>query len=202
VNPTWVDLKGVDSVPETVHHVICDINIQKHISMIQNARVDAILDNVQTTELINQTIAVIKKESSRVKTEENSGGKAVVVKPYASLFKSTDSMQEIKSLLIKAIKQQVLIQIIDKFNMSQCMIFCRTNLDCDNLETFLCAYSGGRKFTERLETGKEHAYSCCVLGGMRSMEERRRNLEAFKAGEVRFMICTDVAARGIDIQGE
>ena len=31
------------------------------------------------------------------------------------------------------------------------------------------------------------------------MEERRRNLAAFKGGAVRLLICTDVAARGIDI---
>ena len=24
--PTWVDLKGLDSVPETVHHVVCHVN--------------------------------------------------------------------------------------------------------------------------------------------------------------------------------
>eukprot|EP00920_Eleutheroschizon_duboscqi_P039542 GHVT01095058.1.p1 GENE.GHVT01095058.1~~GHVT01095058.1.p1 ORF type:complete len:236 (-),score=58.65 GHVT01095058.1:983-1690(-) len=35
---------------------------------------------------------------------------------------------------------------------------------------------------------------------MRSQEERNQNLEAFKSGDVRFLICTDVAARGIDIQ--
>ena len=52
-----------------------------------------------------------------------------------------------------------------------------------------------------METGVENAYSCVVLGGARSMEERRRNLQAFKDGDVRFLICTDVAARGIDIQG-
>ena len=31
------------------------------------------------------------------------------------------------------------------------------------------------------------------------MDERRRNLAAFKDGAVRLLICTDVAARGIDI---
>ena len=33
------------------------------------------------------------------------------------------------------------------------------------------------------------------------MHERRRNLEAFKAGDVKILIATDVAARGIDVQG-
>lgn len=34
----------------------------------------------------------------------------------------------------------------------------------------------------------------------RTMEERRRNLEAFKSGDLRFLISTDIAARGIDVK--
>ena len=52
-----------------------------------------------------------------------------------------------------------------------------------------------------MESGKEIKYSCCVLAGMRSMDQRRESLSAFKEGNVRFLICTDVAARGIDISG-
>jgi ATP-dependent RNA helicase DDX1 len=92
--------------------------------------------------------------------------------------------------------------------MSQCIIFCRTNVDCNNLETFLCSQDDskgtsaeGNKFRGVMETGKEIKYSCCVLAGMRSMDQRRESLAAFKEGNVRFLICTDVAARGIDISG-
>lgn len=53
-----------------------------------------------------------------------------------------------------------------------------------------------RKFGGKVEKGKENPYSCCVLAGMRSMQERRANLQAFKDGDVRFLVCTDVAARG------
>ena len=53
-----------------------------------------------------------------------------------------------------------------------------------------------RRFAGKVEKGKENIYSCCVLAGMRSMQERRTNLQAFKDGDVRFLICTDVAARG------
>ena len=77
--------------------------------------------------------------------------------------------------------------------MSQCLVFCRTNVDCTNLETYLCSldgshgggvggHHGGRKFSGMMDTGKESKYSCCVLAGMRSMEERRLNLQAFKEG--------------------
>ncbi len=39
-----------------------------------------------------------------------------------------------------------------------------------------------------------------MLAGMRDDRERRANLDAFKAGECRFLIATDVAARGIDVK--
>jgi len=111
------------------------------------------------------------------------------------------SSREAWSEAVKRLKPRVLQRLIDQHNMQQCLIFCRTNFDCDNLEKFLNELGGGRAFKGKMETGVENAYSCVVLGGARSMEERRRNLQAFKDGDVRFLICTDVAARGIDIQG-
>ena len=59
---------------------------------------------------------------------------------------------------------------------------------------------GGGAFRGKRESGKENPYSCVVLGGARSMDERRAALAAFKDGDVRFLIATDVAARGLDIQ--
>lgn len=51
-----------------------------------------------------------------------------------------------------------------------------------------------------MEKGVESEYSCAVLHGDRSPQERRSNLAAFKEGDVRLLVCTDVAARGIDVQ--
>lgn len=48
---------------------------------------------------------------------------------------------------------------------------------------------------------KGHQFSCVCLHGDRKPHERKQNLERFKKGDVRFLICTDVAARGIDIHG-
>lgn len=33
-------------------------------------------------------------------------------------------------------------RVIDSFQMDQCLIFCRTNFDCDNLEKFLNSLGG------------------------------------------------------------
>merc|ERR1719394_325988 len=87
------------------------------------------------------------------------------------------------------------------FNMSQCLVFCRTNWDCQNLEAYFCKLDGARAFKGKFESGKENPYSCAVLSGQRSQKDRERALESFKEGDVRFLICTDVAARGIDISG-
>ena len=61
--------------------------------------------------------------------------------------------------------------------MDQCLIFCRTNFDCDNLEAFLNGLGGGGGFRGKMERGKENPYSCLVLAGQRSMEERRTALQ-------------------------
>ena len=74
-------------------------------------------------------------------------------------------------------------------------------MDCTNLESFLTHCGGGKKFRADSLGGKENPYSCAILAGSKSMKERRENLAAFKNGAVRFLICTDVAARGIDIKG-
>lgn len=47
----------------------------------------------------------------------------------------------------------------------------------------------------------KNPYSCVCLHGDRKPPERKANLEKFKQQRVKFLICTDVAARGIDITG-
>jgi ATP-dependent RNA helicase DDX1 len=171
-NPTWVDLKGKDSVPETVHHAVVMID--------------------PTDEQLQQQIA------AQLKTRAVTDG---VHTPQELKGNSPEAQQARYSQAIKEVKQQMLIQLIDKLQMDQCLIFCRTNVDCSNLERFMLECGGGGgKFRGKQEKGKENPYSCCVLAGMRSMDERRANLQAFKDGDVRFLICTDVAARGIDIK--
>ena len=52
-----------------------------------------------------------------------------------------------------------------------------------------------------LDYSGKSEFSCVCLHGDRNPQERRDNLEKFKANRVNFLICTDVAARGIDIRG-
>ena len=73
------------------------------------------------------------------------------------------------------------------------MVFCRTNVDCDLLADYLQRCGGG--------AGAVNPYECKVLAGGKSQHQRREALSKFKSGAIRFLICTDVAARGIDVKG-
>lgn len=174
-NPTWVDLKGKDSVPETVHHVVIPVDPSADRSWSLPASDDPSLavptDGIHAKDKIGSNLQSAKELSKEEKSEA-----------------------------VKRMKPRMLVSLIDSLRMTQCLVFCRTNVDCDNLEAYLTKVGGGNKWRPGMEKGKENSYSCCVLAGMRGQDERMRNLQAFKDGDVRFLICTDVAARGLDIK--
>ncbi|CAB1097238.1 unnamed protein product [Ectocarpus sp. CCAP 1310/34] len=163
--PTWVDLKGRDTVPQTVHHVV--------------VRVDPDKDGE------------VGPVPAKAKVQPRTDG----------VCAGSEGRDEERAEKLKRMKPQVLLGVVEALGMDRAIIFCRTNLDCDLLEEFLTQAGGGKRFTGHQESGDQDAYSCCVLAGMRSMQQRRANLDAFKDGDVRFLICTDVAARGVDIKG-
>ncbi|XP_061097976.1 ATP-dependent RNA helicase DDX1 [Conger conger] len=158
--PTWVDLKGEDSVPETVHHVVVPVN----------PKIDRLWERLGKNAI--QTDEVHLKDNTRP------GG----------------STPEMWSEAIKILKGEYVVRAIKEHKMDQAIIFCRTKIDCDNLEQHFIKQGGG-------PDRKGHQYSCVCLHGDRKPNERKYNLERFKKQEVKFLICTDVAARGIDIRG-
>lgn len=167
-NPTWVDLKGKDSIPEGVDHAI--------------VVVDPATDRAWEEEKDTQTDNIHQ------------------IQGISKLGSTPDHLSQ----AVKLLKPRVMLEVMNAYNMNQCMIFCRTQLDCDHLELFLNKAGGGPagkpSFSGKVESGKENKYSCVVLHGGRTQAERKTNLDAFRDGDVRFLICTDVAARGIDIK--
>ncbi|CAN8001757.1 unnamed protein product [Ixodes hexagonus] len=156
--PTWVDLKGEDSVPETVHHVVCIVDPRKDTSWMNLSR------HIVTD-------AVHERDN---------------VRPGATT-------PETLSEAVKLLKGEYVVRAIQQQNMDQGIIFCRTKVDCDNLESYLNQIGAANR--------NKSQFSCVCLHGDRKPQERKANLETFKKGGVKFLICTDVAARGIDITG-
>eukprot|EP00035_Acanthoeca_spectabilis_P037034 m.43232 g.43232 ORF g.43232 m.43232 type:complete len:731 (+) comp8404_c0_seq2:376-2568(+) len=159
-HPTWVDLKGQDVVPDTVHHVVCFVDPEADSRWRERAGQVGRTDGVHIHDLKKQ-----------------------------SLGTSPENMSE----AIKLLKYPYVKKAIDSLKMDQAIIFCRTKYDCDNLEAYFRSIGGGKGDIV-------NEYSCVVLHGGKS-HNRGENLQAFKNGEARFLICTDVAARGIDIRG-
>jgi ATP-dependent RNA helicase DDX1 len=52
---------------------------------------------------------------------------------------------ETLSEAIKILKGEYCLHAIDKFKMDRALIFCRTKLDCDNLERYFIKQGGGKK---------------------------------------------------------
>lgn len=114
----------------------------------------------------------------------------------------TETSEDRASEFIKMTKPHVLLRVIAAHEMGQAIIFCRTKLDCDNLEAFLeRSLACDRRAFPAGDAAEPSApvSLAVVLHSDKTQEERARNLEHFKKGLARFLITTDVAARGIDI---
>lgn len=82
-------------------------------------------------------------------------------------------------------KQGLLVELLGEHKEELSLVFMRTKHSAEKLMKSLCA-SG-------FKAGSIH--------GNKSQGQRDRAIKAFKSGEITILVATDVAARGIDIQG-
>ena len=80
-------------------------------------------------------------------------------------------------------KKQVLLHIIQEHNWSQVLVFTRTKFGANNVAEFLT----------------KNGVQAMALHGNKSQSARTQALAGFKSGDIRALVATDIAARGIDI---
>lgn len=80
-------------------------------------------------------------------------------------------------------KKQVLLHIIQQHNWSQVLVFTRTKFGANNVAEFLT----------------KNGVNAMALHGNKSQSARTQALAGFKSGDIRALVATDIAARGIDI---
>jgi len=85
----------------------------------------------------------------------------------------------------KGHKNQLLIDLINSHDMDKVIVFSRTKHGANNVVKKLTAAG----------------ITACAIHGNKSQTARTKALAEFKAGKVRALVATDIAARGIDVDG-
>jgi len=81
-------------------------------------------------------------------------------------------------------KEELLATLVTEGDWRQVLVFTRTKLAASRLATWL----------------DRHGIAATAIHSDRAQSDRTKALEGFKAGEIRVLVATDVAARGLDIE--
>lgn len=82
-------------------------------------------------------------------------------------------------------KNELLVYILNHINPYVCLIFCNKKEEVDEVYKYL------------INNGVE----CGIIHGDLAARERKGNIKRALDGKYRFIVCSDIAARGIDIEG-
>ncbi len=104
----------------------------------------------------------------------------VAVDPVSS---TAETIQQYLYMTNKADKNQLLLHILEDRDMDQVLLFSRTK-------------HGADRITRNLNKARIKA---SAIHGNKSQNQRQKALQSFKDGDIRVLVATDIAARGIDI---
>ena len=99
--------------------------------------------------------------------------------------KVADKVTHMVHFVPKEKKQDLLIDLLDGHRDDRALVFARTK-------------HGAERLMRHLE---KIGFAATSIHGNKSQGQRDRAIAAFKAGSIRVLVATDVAARGIDIPG-
>jgi len=106
----------------------------------------------------------------------------VAVAPEAA---TADRVEQRIIRVDRSAKPAILIDVLRRETITRCLIFTRTK-------------HGADKVTRNL---RHAGIAADAIHGNKSQGQRERVLAAFRKGEVRTLVATDIAARGIDVDG-
>ena len=98
------------------------------------------------------------------------------------------TLEEIQQVVVETTdrgKFEALCQKLDEYNPYLAVIFCRTKIRADTL----------------LDSLQYRGYNADVLHGDLSQTKREQVMRRFRDASIQFLVATDVAARGIDVEG-
>ena len=130
-----------------------------------------------------QTLLFSATFSPEIKTLASGLLKNPVLVEVARQNTTADQISQVVHFVDKKRKRELLSQLIKIKDWRQVLVFTRTK-------------HGANKLTKELE---EYGISAAAIHGNKSQGARTKALASFKANEIRVLVATDIAARGIDI---
>ena len=97
--------------------------------------------------------------------------------------KAADKVTQVVHFIAKTEKQSLLIELLGEHKEERALVFGRTKHGCEKLMKQLVA----------------RGFAATSIHGNKSQGQRERALAAFKKGDMKVLVATDVAARGLDI---
>jgi ATP-dependent RNA helicase RhlE len=104
----------------------------------------------------------------------------VVVNPVSS---TAETIQQFVYMTNKDCKNQLLLHILDNPEIKQMLLFSRTKHGADRIVKNL----------------SKKSIKSAAIHGNKGQGQRQKALKNFKEGDIRVLVATDIAARGIDI---
>lgn len=104
----------------------------------------------------------------------------VEVAPVSS---TAETIQQYLYYTNKSSKKNLLVHILDERNIDQVLLFSRTKHGADRIARDL----------------KKKRINAAAIHGDKAQNHRQKVLKQFKEGQIRVLVATDIAARGIDI---
>ncbi|WP_294622267.1 DEAD/DEAH box helicase [uncultured Roseovarius sp.] len=140
-------------------------------------KIAGLLPEERQTMLFSATMA---KQMDEIASSYLNKPKRVQVSPPG---KTADKVTQAVHFIAKAEKPNLLVELLDGHRDELALVFARTKHGSDKLAKKLA----------------QAGYAVDAIHGNKSQGQRQRALNAFRAGEVRVLVATDVAARGLDI---
>lgn len=100
-------------------------------------------------------------------------------------LKTNRKIKQIVEVCSEREKEEKLVSVLSEFSGEKVIVFCNMKRTCDDLEYFL----------------QKEGHGAVAIHGDKSQNIRDKVIDDFKRGRRPVLIATDVAARGLDVQG-